>query len=495
MHLISSLELEKEDSTYKIFTGQKAGLYYSIGNFLEQQNNSHENEINSENINLHYKIINDSSTNGGFDNVVKVLSNSKSFGIIQETSINKNDDLREQIQYITPLYMERMHVLYNYDEFKKNSTDSEVPVLSSDLHYDTKVFFQEGNINMGPIGSGSQVISNLLLNELNIKCKKTMTEPHDSAKKMMREKKINVMFFIGGAPLALVSELLNDTSSDIRLMSINPEAILKVNLKYNMHFRFTDFKSKYTFTDKTKAKKEKLERVSTLGTLSYLVASKNTSSKAILNLLQVLNDRKQAFKNTLIKDLPYSNFISPLDEMDFVTSYQTHFGRLSNELDNKKWWRLYTYYISLVLALFFLLTWLASFWNRHKYLKDLATIYNEKLTRSEELNTENKPYLTTNEYDGTSKIIMENAILGVQDIFNLLKETRMKYTDGGLTDQHYKFLTDKMKEGLNDFRNLFARRLYKSICKEEELPENFIENHYIGGFIKNEDLDRLFKLK
>src|SRR5688572_30844492 len=81
--------LEKENLSYQIFTSAKKGFYNNIGNFLAQQKADPNKESNIT--------IENNETNGGFDNVVKVLGSPNSFGLIQETTLDKDDDLRQQI--------------------------------------------------------------------------------------------------------------------------------------------------------------------------------------------------------------------------------------------------------------------------------------------------------------------------------------------------------------------------------------------------------------
>ena len=133
--LISASEYEKN---YKIFSGNIGGLYNRIGDLLDKQSRNEENKIET----LGFKLANE-RTNGGLDNVVNVLSNSNSFGFIQEATIDKEDVLRQQVQYITPLYMERMHILYDYNQFKKFSPDNRIPELSSNLDTAIKLFFEK----------------------------------------------------------------------------------------------------------------------------------------------------------------------------------------------------------------------------------------------------------------------------------------------------------------------------------------------------------------
>jgi len=90
---------------YIFFSGNTVGSYYNIAEALKQRNGKSK-----------IKLIANVSTDGGYSNPIKVLTNKNSFGFVEEDVFPKSDVIRNLINYVTPIYVERMHFLYNKEK-------------------------------------------------------------------------------------------------------------------------------------------------------------------------------------------------------------------------------------------------------------------------------------------------------------------------------------------------------------------------------------------
>jgi hypothetical protein len=148
---------QKKNKTF--FSGSPGGFYTSIGKALhdELDKNSYSISITNE------------ATAGGYENAIKVLATPSSFGLVQENTLRKNDFIRKHINYVTPLYMERMHILYRYDKLKNKLKIKKQPniIISSKLNRDTVHFFSNARISTGPVGSSGRIIASYILNHIN----------------------------------------------------------------------------------------------------------------------------------------------------------------------------------------------------------------------------------------------------------------------------------------------------------------------------------------
>jgi hypothetical protein len=128
---------------YSFFSGSVGGSYSKIADVL----------IARKKINA-VKIVRNEPTDGGYSNPIKVLTNENSFGFVEEDVFPKTDVIRNLITYVTPIYLERMHFLYN-----KDSTNISNPVLTLRTNEELLRFISNSRISVGVIGGGTNVIS------------------------------------------------------------------------------------------------------------------------------------------------------------------------------------------------------------------------------------------------------------------------------------------------------------------------------------------------
>jgi hypothetical protein len=163
------------------------------------------------------------------------MNSSSAFGLLQEDTIHEKDFIRNHIKYIAPLYLERMHILYLRKKFKNM-----LPVLSQ-ANEKLKVAFSDAVVSTGPQGSGSKIFASYLLSQCQINLKTELALGFKDALDKLIDGKIDVVFCIAGAPLFVVTELLEEHSDKIGLISIAPELFQNMNKNYGGYSQVRSF--------------------------------------------------------------------------------------------------------------------------------------------------------------------------------------------------------------------------------------------------------------
>jgi hypothetical protein len=125
------------NQVFTFYTGSPEGFYASIGQGM--QNGDAEVRLD-----LALR-----ETSGGEENAIRVLTSANSFGLVQEETISQDDFIREHVQYVTPLYMERVHAIYC-----KEKVSTEQLRLDTSLDASAQDFFRNARINIGVVGIG-----------------------------------------------------------------------------------------------------------------------------------------------------------------------------------------------------------------------------------------------------------------------------------------------------------------------------------------------------
>ena len=202
------------------------------------------------------------------------------------------DFIRDHIRYVTPLYLERLHIIYDHGAYTKvyqkmfgSSSDISPPSLgtSASVHKAVKTFFQQSKVSTGPVGSASRIFASYLRDVCEIGPFRDeglhFAEALDSL--MHEDDGIDIVFSMAGAPLVRVRGALQtreeDGGKDLRLMSIESALVPELNGRYGVKLRGSTFKDKYDGYDNT----------STIGSYAFLVTSKDVPNLAVMELLSL----------------------------------------------------------------------------------------------------------------------------------------------------------------------------------------------------------------
>lgn len=328
----------KHNKKYNFYSGQPGGVYNTIGNWVSGSFDDGDTIINI-------------ATSGGSENAMKTTIDKNSFALIQEEILNHDDQLRNNVRIVTPLYMERMHIFYRRGLFKTGDNDVQLSA-NSDLCVLQCMSDSVINVNMGLVGSTTRIMASYIMaliekqingtlkrktpkfNQLNEKFSVSLAKMQNYSGK--KDSAVDILFYLTADPTDGIKQVL-DSCHDYKLMSIDPSFVILLNKEFNLNLRVADFTDKYTAA----------KNISTFGTLTHLIASKTIRDDDIQKLLQKINDNENEVLCTLNPD-SYRAEKKSLFEFGFLNLFNDQF-ELSSRQKTKE---LIIYFFS-VITLFF----------------------------------------------------------------------------------------------------------------------------------------------
>ena len=434
-------------------------------------------------------------TSGGESNVNNVISNARAFGLMQADTLGRNDFRFERIKRLTPLYLERLHIIYDHQalrEFFNNAPKREVeprtyrkeeldrPILREfDPNQPSLIadFIMRGKVSTGPAGSGSKKISGLLLdicqirptNDQGLLFRRAMRELDDD---------MDVVFTIAGAPLRIIDDAIQRESKRFKLLPIDPNIVAKLNKEYSLGLVRTTFADKYPEGQKT----------TTIGSWAFLISSIDVPSNVSLRLLDALNDVKHKMGPwyQIGQDRQYQ-----LDEFDFYNSYLQQHRRETYVLFHNMMIFLGSVALSATAILAFL-SWMVSEYKRVNFFRDLTSVYDDHLPSNINLAPNKSGLQHPIIHDRAKQEIIINKIVdGTKRLLEIREEMRSAYSQGKIVLSHYEHLdvaTSKLRGICQD--NL-AVRLAEYLEKGGKLTADRIRVYRTAGYLKEADYDRL----
>ena len=365
---------------YNFYSGSPGGFYIKIGDYLENATKEKRKKIGES-----YFQIEAISTAGGVENLKNVLTHTNSFGLANEITSPPDDYARTQANFITPLYMERLHIFYRKDAFRKsvlnynksnnylpeNSKTQDIkslkPVLKINADIYTKVFLNEARINGGPHGSGTRLLTSFFLNSINDYEPKSIFSYNNKEVKMhlTEVKDVDIFFSVVGDPIVWFTDLSRDTAYG--MISIDPALIEKVNSTYNLNLQYADFKDKYKFED--------VNEVTTMGSYVNLVASPDVGVNAIIDVLTIIEEAKVGLKTGQQVE---EGIIFQLEEKSFINHIKKLEAEKTSLLQSFLLFLL-TVSISTMSIIWFLVT-VISRSKISKYYRTITSIYQDHFT-------------------------------------------------------------------------------------------------------------------
>src|SRR5260221_3015383 len=365
------------DEQYNFYSGEDGGTYYRIGEAIEGPFQDDGD------------VIHNCRTGGGYDNAMKVTIEGNSFGLIQQEMMRDNDQLRNEVRVVAPIFLERMHMLYRKELMKDFVNSDGVLQLSPGMSASFLRRFTNTirHISVGPVGSASQILSSYVLQLIDgqiagrlhgvpkyrltgdsfemafARLKKGGMRRSDSV--------IDIMFYVGADPINAINDILD--KGEYALMSISPSFITVLNKEFDLNLRVADFKNKYD--------EQQMENISTIGTLAYLIASKSTPDDDVLRMLKRIDTSRTRIYRSLITlhgidTLSYfdkGKYIMPLSEFGFFKSFKDEY-EASRKIKGKE---LLTFLLS-VIGLFFpvlkSVNGIGSAWNAWYYNKQIDQV-------------------------------------------------------------------------------------------------------------------------
>lgn len=458
---------DAKDEVYTFFSGSTGGFYNEIGSELNKLNSS-SNDLLGSNI----KIKVSDSSSGGLDNAIQVLSKRKSFGLIQESTLSLNDELRSKINYVSPLYMERLHIICKKSLLTNSVNPGELSIKNKDL---TKDLFKDNKVSIGEVGSGTRVIGSYLLEILDASPSAINSYNQEAGFKALMNGEIEVFIVIVGAPMSKYSQILQN-NTDYCLIGISPTLTLDINKKFSTNYRVSNFKSKYLG----------YEDINTLGSYSYLISSKDVDESINIEMLRriaLISDKVK--QNLQLKSWKGKKF--QLREIDF------HSGVASRETDiNFEIYKsIMLFLMTILFSTFFavwMLIWIFSSMKMAQYFRLITRVYKNYFPEAVEVNkNELSVFLGQLPEHGSNQI--NELVSGIDRLRKLKTEVRQDYDSGGISESHFRNLLASTQLALQEFRTALTRALTNDI-KQNQNNSNYLSEKTISNFFSSSFLDR-----
>jgi TRAP-type uncharacterized transport system substrate-binding protein len=472
-------------NAYDFYSGQDRGLYFAIGSTLDNATQRMPG----------IKITNRTSA-GGVENAIKVASSTSAFGLVQEDSIPEGDFIRNEIKFVTPLFLEQVHILYRkskYEQYVKGSSSATVKVSpGSDSIIE---FFSKAVISSGSPHSGSSIVASQILNTLRVAPKQDLQMPSGAAVSLLISQEnisntdgLDAVFWITGGPNGLIAEALKGKGSggqrdtgEIGIMGIDPTIAQLINERYKSKLRPATFRGLY----------ENGEGIPTIGVYSFLICSNDVPSFAVMDLLRVLESKKQEIRSAM----GHPGGVFQLEQFNFKDYYKRNYhGFLLNLIKN-----LFIFLISVAVTstgVMVFLVWIISGFHQVSYFRKLLYLYKEFTPNNAELEEKDPPFFRPDVYDNQMPVVSK-LTRGTRELLLWGRAVRADYGKGLITSAHYSNLSKDFDKLRGIFQKSLSRRLCEALHSREVrdlVEERFIRYYYTAGFIQCEDYKYLLKV-
>lgn len=265
----TSLWRDDQRIEYTLYTGPKGGRFSSLGMCVGAQLKGREAPFG-------LKL---EPTSGSLDNAQRIATTRRAFGFVGEQTGGNKVFLSPRVQLVTPLYMQKAQVLYRRDAWSKfGSGDLR---LTERLDDPTRSFFQNAIVDVGPSGSGTQLVASYLLSTLGVQPLKTRSSENfdDQISALKQEKGLeaehaDVAIMFAGDVEGVTSALANKAAR-VGVASIDPTVGAALRRSFSFEVIPTTFAESAVST------------ITTLGAYAWLMASADVPPRH----LEIMVDR------------------------------------------------------------------------------------------------------------------------------------------------------------------------------------------------------------
>jgi len=520
LNILNFFQTKKHE--YRFYSGSPAGSYYSIGKYLSENSKLLNDRL----------VIKNKVTEAGYQNSLRVLSDPYSFGIVQGDVIRETDIIKKELRYIAPLYLERMHIIYNEKSYSKYILDKgRRPNLSTTISVDLLKYFADSKINVGPSGGGTCILASYIIKEINSQIKdnnltsenqKVVYLPIGDAFHKMEDttsnNNIDIAFYMGGSPNDEVKTLLE---KGYKLMQLDLSLITKININYNLNLRFTNFNKKYYASD-----------ILTFGSYAYLITQKTTPDKDIVALLDNLisidkNNRILGANNSEIDDLR-KKISDQVEDYSFFDAY----GKIKNDYTKRK-----ITVCLLFFAIFFIAYGISNYLSKYSISNKYKKIFFSKLNsithrnipdniipvtvddienyvdKDRETKNQITNILESNSDKNDDKfckvpfiqdnqiIVINRIIMGISSLFALRNEINDAFHEKRLTNNDYLFLLHRSDHIVEKLRKSLGIRVKTELNSklaaktDSVITKSLINKYYTADYLLKSDYDELLKFE
>ncbi|RME92072.1 MAG: TAXI family TRAP transporter solute-binding subunit [Candidatus Hydrogenedentota bacterium] len=278
-----STTTEGSSKTYLMATGFRGGTYHQIAKSLAKNNILSVNAIPS---------------GGSIQNIKMIRDHQADFAIAQlDILVNfalRRDRIKKNVKIVLPIYREEVHIIarknfYSLDEF------------------------EEATISIGPKSSGSYATGRILLNALGLDESLVYLDYSDPnyALSLLKNKKIDAMIVVAGAPVQLFSKLKPSFGDRFKLLPVSQD-LYKTLTGERLPYVLTTIPAK-TYAWQPKA-------VQTLAVGSAIIVRADMDDSVVEKLIQDIFSRQA----DLIKTHPKWKELQKSAVKTFATIYK-HF--------------------------------------------------------------------------------------------------------------------------------------------------------------------------
>ncbi len=309
----------KENSQINIYAGEPGGVYYQLADKIVKR---HPNL---------YKI-HLPSPSGGAETAISVNNDEKGVGFVQEDIFRDNDQIKSELNYVAPIYMEKLHILYKKKLRRKNCLKDSIMKNTDPANYfknkylsigyynsNLKNYFAGASVASGKVGSASKILSSitLALNSTTPKItnvRKIANDNLDSAIIGLETNKYDCLFFISGQPNPKIQDLLHRRSNNFGFIGIEPSVVDEINTFHQSNYRYSNFNTqnpegKYNGIDYS---------LPTLGSYCYIISNRKIKPYQLTQFVNHLDQVKSDMN---------------IDFLNFKNKYIIHFNeKLSKTL-------------------------------------------------------------------------------------------------------------------------------------------------------------------
>lgn len=399
-------------------------------------------------------VIEHEGINGALENAFSVANNEDSFGIIQEDTLMHAEFLRDNLKQISPLYMERLHILYRCEEKKhescpdilsKESAESATnKTTKSGQDYIEEAIKDKQRFSAGPSGSGARLLLPYLATYFGIAQENLKNIAYLSSDDMvtkLKEGNLDAAMFMAGTSDDLLETV--NAEKGIHLLGISPVDISEMRKKYDWPFRATDFEDEY----------EKYPYLPTIGVYAVLICSNDVTDSEIGVFLTLLDKIRPKALDEVIDH--------PKLSLDGDKEYYTSRGQTQNW---GIWKSLIIFLISVTLTTVTassVLQWIISSSKQALYFRRMMKVY-RSTTRQNQRSSNSNPELPLHLLKAV------NYTTGIHDLFKITDQIRDDYETGGMTMSHYNYLLDNGRNMHAMFQDSLVQKLTAHIQVTQE---------------------------
>jgi TRAP-type uncharacterized transport system substrate-binding protein len=483
--------LGSEPDSLTFYSGSAGGVYDTIAEGL----------VNQKDAGFGKFTIQKQKTRGSLENLILVSRLSNSVTIVQADSLSQTElefglANPENIQLITPLYLEVMHLVMRKDyleAFEKENDPTKAKAGQPDERaVNQEDFLQKvlakSIISTGPFLSGTNSYAAAILNAANITPRQNIynIELKEGLRLLSKEENLDALFFMSGLPVPAIKQFSHVENKGKALTLVPVTGSFPRVLERNMNLpsiRSIIPKNTYPNT---------VDDISTVGTPTRLIVSKDVSADTILNILKRMKILGENHPD--IKIIP-----------DFSKNIEIAITRYNSIRDAEKNGRLSRLAVFLSsgivawLAICSLLLTILSKERQSSFFVKIQNIYRDDLGDYTDL-SDNQHLMSHHQvtvYEGKDRL--NKLVTGISRLKKLVKQIRESYSKGNLLIMDMRFLLDRVYDVLEIFHRQIIQHIFLLIREKADetgvVPDldKLINEHYIAGYINQDDYEWLME--